>query len=348
MVVTINNIPSTPTAIFDALCAGEELILKVVNAPSSISYTWTNTSNQTIGTGNEITVTSSATSADEQTYSVVAVQNNCPSTAGTVFVSLKPTPSPSIVQGADDITNQTVIICLGVATDLTVANTLGNETITWTRNGTSTIGTNQTVTISESGEYEVKADNGTCSATVSTIIDVQEIEVVAQASATAIDLEESVDLSGNVTGDIGNSMTYVWSDENQGKTYPNSLSITITPEQTDTYQLLVTDQVTGCNGTSESQEVIVYLPLQIPNAFTPNGDGINDVWVIEGLESYPDATVLIYNRWGQKIYEKRGGFDYWDGVNLNGKDVTTSTFYYIIYLGDERGLKIQGDVSVIR
>lgn len=348
IVVTVNSVPPQPSPTFDALCLGEPLVLRIKNAPSAYSYVWTDAANQTVGNGNPVTVTNAATTQHEQAYSVKAISNSCASTAGTIQVSLQPTPSPSIVLGAADVTGKSVVICMGTSTKLSVGNTLGNETISWSKNGGTSIGTNADLTITEGGDYLASVDNGTCATVVSVLVEAQDIEVSFAASSTVIDLEETVDLVGNVTGDLGNAMTYVWTDEEQGQTYPNTLDITITPQKTDNYQLEVTDNVTGCNGVSDKQEVIVYLPISAPNAFTPNGDGINDTWVIEGLDSYPRAIVMIYNRWGQKIYEKHGGFVEWDGININGKEVTTGTFYYIITLGGERGLKLQGDVTIIK
>ena len=72
------------------------------------------------------------------------------------------------------------------------------------------------------------------------------------------------------------------------------------------------------------------LSLQdIPNTFTPNGDGRNDTWVIKGLEYYPRATVNIFNRWGQKLYYSVGYPIPWNGT-YHGKALPSGTYYYII------------------
>jgi gliding motility-associated-like protein len=90
-----------------------------------------------------------------------------------------------------------------------------------------------------------------------------------------------------------------------------------------------------------------YLSLQdIPNTFTPNGDGRNDTWVIKGLEYYPQSTVNIFNRWGQKLYSSVGYPIPWDG-EYNGKALPSGTYYYIIDLKNRQPV-IAGWVAIIR
>ncbi len=76
----------------------------------------------------------------------------------------------------------------------------------------------------------------------------------------------------------------------------------------------------------------------LPNAFTPDDDGINEIFA-EGFE------VSIFNRWGQKVYEGTRG---WDGT-YNGRKVSPGTYYYIVNLYDENNNKttLKGSVTVI-
>ncbi len=73
--------------------------------------------------------------------------------------------------------------------------------------------------------------------------------------------------------------------------------------------------------------------IRIPNAFTPNGDGINDTWIIENIYMYPEAYINVFNRWGQQIFEAKGSDGPWDGT-YSGKFVSTGTYLYVIYLYD--------------
>jgi gliding motility-associated-like protein len=67
----------------------------------------------------------------------------------------------------------------------------------------------------------------------------------------------------------------------------------------------------------------------IPNTFTPNGDGVNDAWEIQYLESYPEVRVDIFNRFGVRVYASIGYNKPWNGT-LNGSDLPVGTYYYVI------------------
>ena len=90
-----------------------------------------------------------------------------------------------------------------------------------------------------------------------------------------------------------------------------------------------------CSGASDMVTILIN---ELPNAFTPDGDGINDTFA-EGLE------ITIFNRWGQKVYEGTSG---WDGT-FNGRKVSPGTYYYLVNIYDEFNNKttMKGSVTVI-
>lgn len=69
--------------------------------------------------------------------------------------------------------------------------------------------------------------------------------------------------------------------------------------------------------------------IRIPNAFTPNGDGINDTWIVENLELFPEATTYVFNRWGQQLFEYYGSDMEWDAT-FNGKFVPAGSYLYVV------------------
>lgn len=71
--------------------------------------------------------------------------------------------------------------------------------------------------------------------------------------------------------------------------------------------------------------------LVIPNAFTPNGDGVNDKWIIDKIEMFPYSRVQVFNRWGQKIFETNSENTLWDGYTQMG-ECPVGTYFYIIDL----------------
>jgi gliding motility-associated-like protein len=90
--------------------------------------------------------------------------------------------------------------------------------------------------------------------------------------------------------------------------------------------------------------VVVYHDYLVPNAFSPNNDGINDVWRIPALNAAKDFDVRLYNRYGQLIFQMRDSAKGWDG-KFNGVDQPMGSYVYIINV-DNRLLK--GTLTLVR
>lgn len=103
----------------------------------------------------------------------------------------------------------------------------------------------------------------------------------------------------------------------------------------------------SCEGARVEVKVSVGLsPLNIANTFTPNGDGHNDYWKINGIENYPQALVQVFNRNGQKLFESRGYATPFNGT-YNGKALPEGTYYYIINLNKNCNL-LSGSLTILR
>jgi len=116
------------------------------------------------------------------------------------------------------------------------------------------------------------------------------------------------------------------------------------PANTTTYYLVATS-INGCQDTA-SVVVTVLTTVVIPNTFTPNGDGINDLWEIPSLIYYPKCQVSVFNRYGQQIFHSNGYTKAWDGT-YNGKQIPGGTYYYLINL-ENGSSPYSGYVEVIR
>ena len=142
----------------------------------------------------------------------------------------------------------------------------------------------------------------------------------------------------------GNNLQYLWSPA----TY---LSSTTTPTATGinmlddiTYRLTVT-ALGGCK-TSDDVFVKVLKAPKIPNTFSPNGDGINEKWLIDYLDTYPDNRVQVFTRAGQLVFESHGYKTPWNGT-MNGKSLPIDTYYYIVEPGTGRK-PITGFVTILK
>ena len=84
-------------------------------------------------------------------------------------------------------------------------------------------------------------------------------------------------------------------------------------------------------------------PFIIPGGLSPNGDGINDNWNIQGLEDYSNASISVFDRWGKKLFFSTSASAPWDGT-FDGKELPTADYYYIIEL--DNGEKYHGVVTL--
>lgn len=142
----------------------------------------------------------------------------------------------------------------------------------------------------------------------------------------------------------GNGLQYLWTpnlylDSNR---VLRPVAINILDDMT--YKLTVTARG-GCQASDMVFVKLLRAP-RIPNTFTPNGDGINDTWVIQYLDTYPDNRVQVFNRTGQLIFESHGYGTPWDGT-YKGKPLPFDTYYYIIEPNNGRD-PITGYVTIVK
>ncbi|MGG9963782.1 PKD domain-containing protein [Ferruginibacter sp. SUN106] len=112
-----------------------------------------------------------------------------------------------------------------------------------------------------------------------------------------------------------------------------------------TYTLTVTG-TGGCTAPSDNVFIKVLKAPKVPNTFTPNGDGINELWLIDYLDTYPNCKVQVFTRTGQLVFESKGYKTPWNG-KLNGKPLPFDTYYYIIEPGNGRP-PMTGYVTIIK
>jgi len=187
--------------------------------------------------------------------------------------------------------------------------------------------------------YHFIASNG-CDATVTQDVIVDALPAINLGDDFTLLEGESVVLPGTASG---GGLTYKW-EPIRGLDNPNVLNPVCSVAEDTRYKLTVTTAA-GCTAYDDIFVKVLKKPIVV-NAFTPNGDGINDTWTIKYLDTYPGNTVDIYNRQGEKVYSSVGYASPWDG-RFNGNVLPTGTYYYIINPKNGRKV-ISGNVTIIK
>lgn len=225
-------------------------------------------------------------------------------------------------------------ICAGKSINLDAYHP-GIEHYSWNNGAASS-----SITVQEAGTYYVTATSGRCILSdtfkLSTIKAVLNIN---QADTTVCNTDPI-----SITADCNLSSTYLWSDGTQGAT--------ITPAASGNYTVTASNI---CGEFSKSVSINVedcYCELWFPTAFSPNGDGLNDVFgpkIAPGC-SFSNYKFKVYNRYGQLIFSTNQAGLGWDGAHLN-RTAEAGVYYYIVeyenrYSGVTKLYK--GDLSLVR
>lgn len=143
----------------------------------------------------------------------------------------------------------------------------------------------------------------------------------------------------------GSNLIYKWLPS-IGLSRDDILDPIATPVDDITYVLSATSDQ-GCVAIDEIKVKVLKVPI-VPNAFSPNGDGVNDTWNIKYLESYANATVTVFSRYGSIVYYSSKGYSQpWSG-QANGSDLPMGSYYYIIDPKTVGRKPIAGNVTIIR
>jgi gliding motility-associated-like protein len=232
-------------------------------------------------------------------------------------------------------------VCLG---DSVTLNATGGTRYSWSPaiglSATNIASPTATPTVATT--YTVMFFNGSCSSTLSVKVDVVAPPLVNAGPDKTIIRGAMAQMAGQVTAAPGT--TYQWSPA----TYldnPNSLTPVATPAQSITYRLTAKTPK-GCFVVSDDVSVTLVEKIIIPNTFTPNGDGINDVLAIDGLDSYKQSVFTIFDRNGQQVFKSLAYPKPWDGTR-NGKPLPIGTYYYVIELNNGPK-RLSGYINVLK
>jgi len=312
----------------DVLCRGGATgtaTALVTGGTGPYSYEWNTTPVQTSAT---------AVNLNEGTYTVSVTDiNGCNTTAVIVIIQ----PNDNLTVSFTQVNPRCAGGRNGSITAIVSGGT-GPYSYSW---DTNPVQTTTTASALGAGNYSIAiADfNGCTSSGSVTLTDPDPVAV--EYSSTPATCPDSND--GTITLDVsGGSPPYsfIWSD--------NSITQNLTRIKPGTYSVVVTDQ----NSCATSADIVIdfigtFACVEIPQVITPNNDGYNDTWILKNIDMYPNAELLVFNRWGKLIFRTKNiSANPWDG-RVDGKLVPTDSYHYILYLNDGSDPKT-GVISVIR
>jgi gliding motility-associated-like protein len=327
LTVRVNPKPTLSIGNPGPVCVGDNVS---ITASGASQYQWSGPAGFT---STAATIYLNAVSQGQAGYYKVAAvgSNSCRATDSTMLV-VNAVPAISVGQNEFEI-------CAGSSVQLVAS---GANSYAWS----PAIGLSSATTSSpmaspkDTTDYRVIGFNAAgCSDTAFVKVNVQE-RPVAQAGADRVITEgESIQLKGSISGSYTD---YTWSPAWRVSDV-NILEPMVYPVQ-DTNYVLTAFTNGLCPEDADSVFIRVLKKIIAPNVFTPNGDGINDLWEIAGLNTYKKAEVKVYNGYGQLVFHA-SHFSPWNGRYKN-KPLPVGTYYYIIETGETK--RLTGYVDILR
>ncbi|HTA61522.1 MAG TPA: gliding motility-associated C-terminal domain-containing protein, partial [Bacteroidia bacterium] len=316
--VTINSLPIISVNSATICAAGTATLI----ANGATTYTWnTNATSASITPSPTISTIYTVTGTD-----IHACKNFATS---TVHINPVPVVTP----------NANSAICVGQTINLTANNT-GSAIYTWSGpNGFSSSAQNPTIanaTISNTGTYTLTISLGGCAVSNTINVVVDAMPTIANAGPDAISYNSSLVMSGNVPL-VG---TGVWSVVTGSGSFLNNNQANAQVTNLQSGQNVL--QWTISNGAcpaSYDDVIIIIKDLIIPNGFSPNGDGTNDAFEINGLEEYTNVKINVFNRWGNLVYDSGDYKNNWNGKNMSGEDLSDDTYFFTLQIPNKNTVK---------
>ena len=245
--------------------------------------------------------------------------STCIQTSAVQPITFDPPPAVSIQQTVN------TTLCAGQTVTLNAKYSSG--TVQW-----STGETADQITVTQTGKYKVTVTSPAgCQADTSINVTFLPDPVFSLRDTSICTYKKQV---VTLTAPPGFA-AYSW---NNGASTAETYAVT----QPQTVSLTVTD-ANGCQATQQIKVADECPMVVIPNAFTPNGDGINDTWVIEGLDE--TGTVKVFTRWGAEVYQSVGYSTPWNG-EYAGKKLSPGVYYYIV-TAKSGTQKFSGSLTII-
>jgi gliding motility-associated-like protein len=323
--VTIMPLPSIDAGFNKTLCAGDSVTL---TATGAVKYTW----EYSPYISDTSLVSPRVYPPSTMYFKVFGTDGNGCTYYDSVQVESVIAPEP-LIDGPPKV-------CYGSTTTLT-AN--GGDSFLWSTNETT-----QSISVEmyKNESFWVKSSLKGCPGGEDTI----DIEVDNSVFDADFTLLKDTFYSGELIGLINNSfgaINYLWNSN--GKTYTDSLP-NIAYRKEGEYTLTLTAQsATGCKDSASKQVIVVPDFIYFPNAFTPNGDYLNQLYQYFAPYELAQMEFKIYDRWGEVVFATQNQYQYWDG-SFMGKPVADGVFVYTFFGHKPSGeiVTAKGTITLIR
>lgn len=197
------------------------------------------------------------------------------------------------------------------------------------------------INIRQNTTYTLTATKGLCQRAAVVVVTVKPLPVVNAGPDQTIIQGDAVNLQA--TAPAGD---YQWMPAT-GLSSGTELQPTATPQATTTYRLRAT--INGCSASDEATITVAPYCVKPMEAFTPNGDGINDQWLVTTGNCLRQAKVEVFNRYGARVYQNNDYKNNWSG-QFDGKPLPDGTYYYLIsyQLITGKMVQMKGHVTILR
>lgn len=326
----VNRLPNITALSNGPVCIGDDLILDIAGAEGT--YEWRKDGNPEVISRLKTPRLPGATDAMAGSYTVSVNSLGCEVSA-SVNVTVIPPPEPAVGNPAPEICEETSVEISasgGTFYSWSPAEGLSDPEIK-----------NPIASPLKTTQYTVKVSNGSCFRTATVNVIVNKIPRADAGPDKKVLLNYDTKLEGKVAGD---EIDFFWTPATDLDD-PRSLNPVASPRQNTTYTLNVVSRL-GCVTAVDEVFVKVYDKLIVPNAFSPNGDGVNDLWNITAIDAFNTPHVKVMNRYGELVFESSNYAKAWDG-KYRSNDLPAGVYYYVIKLRSDIN-PVSGSVMLIR
>ena len=341
------------------ICSGTAISYSVTSSTPAATFVWTRPTivgiNEpgTSGNGDLLEQLNNSTlSPITVNYNYITTANGCTNLGEDVTMIIAPVTT---------VVPSSQTICSGTSTSLVLASPVNGTTFAWTVVQSGISGA-----LPDANKDTIEQVLVTVGASFGTAV----YHVLPSAIGCAgIPIDVPVTINLPVTANAGEDVKIAYGKDVEIGATPTSLqgaTYLWTPAEAlnditsanpianpiirTSYEVTASVISNGLTCVGKDTVVITVSPPVYPlNGFTPNGDGVNDVWDIDFLADYPDCIVEVYNRWGEMLFRSPAGYTTkWNGM-YNGNSLPVGTYYYVIKLNNpDYPEAYTGPVTILR